>query len=196
MGQVEPIPIHDHALENLRYIRSAMERAGSFTAVPGVGGMVMGATALLAAWLAHRQTTPQGWVTVWLTEMVLAVAIGSLAMVHKARRSGAPLWCDAGRKFALSFAPPILAGALLTWPLYHAGLLHIVAASWLMLYGAAVVAGGAFSVRIVPAMGVAYFALGLIAMLAPPELKDLPLAAGFGGLHLVFGFWIYRRYGG
>lgn len=173
-----------------------MERAGSFTGVPGLGGMVMGVTALLAAGLATRQHTAQGWVTVWLTEMVLAVAIGSLAMAHKARRSGTPLWSDAGRKFALGFAPPILAGALLTWPLYHAGLLHIVAASWLMLYGAAVVAGGAFSVRIVPAMGLGYFALGLIAMFAPPELRDLPLAAGFGGLHLVFGFWIYRRYGG
>jgi hypothetical protein len=196
VGQAEPIPIHDHALENLRYIRSAMERAGSFTAVPGLGGMVMGATALPAAWLASRQHTAQAWLVIWLTEMVLAVAVGSLAMVHKARRSNVPLWNDAGRKFALSFAPPIVAGALLTWPLYEAGLLHVVAALWLILYGAAVLAGGAFSVRIVPAMGIGYFALGIITMLAPPYMRDIPLAAGFGGLHLVFGFWIYRRYGG
>jgi len=196
VGQAEPIPIHDHALENLRYIRSAMERAGSFTAVPGLGGMVMGATALPAAWLASRQHTAQAWLVIWLTEMVLAVAIGALAMVHKARRSNAPLWNDAGRKFALSFAPPIAAGALLTLPLYQAGLLHVVAALWLILYGAAVLAGGAFSVRIVPAMGLGYFALGIITMLAPPSMRDIPLAAGFGGLHLVFGFWIYRRYGG
>jgi hypothetical protein len=196
VGQAEPIPIHDHALENLRYIRSAMERAGSFTAVPGLGGMVMGATALPAAWLASRQHTAQAWLVIWLTEMVLAVAIGALAMVHKAKRSNAPLWNDAGRKFALSFAPPIAAGALLTLPLYQAGLLHVVAALWLILYGAAVLAGGAFSVRIVPAMGLGYFALGIITMLAPPSMRDIPLAAGFGGLHLVFGFWIYRRYGG
>lgn len=173
-----------------------MERAGSFTAVPGLGGMVMGATALPAAWLASRQQTAQAWLAIWLTEMVLAVAIGSLAMVHKARRSGAPLWNDAGRKFALSFAPPIVAGALLTWPLYQAGLLHVVAATWLVLYGAAVLAGGAFSVRIVPAMGIGYFALGIITLLAPVTLRDMTLAAGFGGLHLVFGFWIFRRYGG
>ncbi|MBI5083573.1 MAG: hypothetical protein HZB13_03115 [Acidobacteria bacterium] len=183
-------------MENLRYIRSAIERAGSFTAVSGAGGMVMGLTALAAAWMASRQQSAAGWLTVWLTEMVLAVAIGSLAMVHKANRTGAPLLNAAGRKFALSFTPPILAGALLTWPIYHAGLLHILAGCWLMLYGAAVIAGGAFSVRIVPAMGACYFALGVVAMIAPPALRDLPLAAGFGGLHLVFGFWIYRRYGG
>ncbi len=186
----------DHALDNLNYIRSAMERASSFTAVPGLGGMIMGATALPAAWWAARQSTPLGWLTVWLTELILAVAIGSLAMVHKANRSGAPIWHEAGRKFVLSFAPPILAGALLTWPLFHAGLYQTVAAAWLMLYGVAVIAGGAFSVRIVPAMGLCYFALGVVTLIAPPALRDIPLAAGFGGLHLIFGFWIHRRYGG
>jgi len=196
VGQPDPIPIHTHALENLRYIRSTMERAGSFTAVPGLGGMIMGSTVLPAAWLAARQTTPHAWLTVWLVEMVLAVAIGCLAMAHKARRSRQPLWHDAGRKFLWSFSPPIIAGALLTWPLFLAGPLNLLAAAWLLLYGAAVIAGGAFSVRIVPAMGLAFFALGVVALLAPPALRDLPLAAGFGGLHLVFGFWIYRRYGG
>ena len=196
MGQVKPIDIHDHALEHLRYIRSAMERAGAFTAVPGLGGMVMGLTALGAGLLARQQDSARGWLAVWLTEMVLAVAIGSLSMAHKARRSGISLFNDAGRKFALGFTPPIIVGAVLTWPLYQAGLLHVMAASWLMLYGAAVVAGGAFSVRIVPAMGAAFFALGLVTLVAPPALRDLPLTVGFGGLNLVFGFWIYRRYGG
>jgi len=196
VGQVEPIRLHDHAIENIRFIRTAMERAGSFTAVPGLGGMVMGATALPAAWLASRQASPGAWLAVWHTELVLAVAIGALAMVHKARRTGTPLWTAAGRKFLLAFAPPILAGALLTWPLYHAGLLHLVAACWLLLYGIAVIAAGAFSASIVPSMGLAYFALGIVSLITPPGLRDLPLAAGFGGLHIIFGFWIYRRYGG
>ncbi len=196
MGKVEPIRISERALENLQYIRTAMERAGSFTAVPGLGGMVMGATALVAAVLAWRQATALGWLTVWLTEFVLAVAIGALAMVHKAQRLGLPLMHDAGRKFVLSFAPPLLAGALLTWPLYQSGHLETMAAAWLMLYGAAVIAGGTFSARIIPAMGACYFALGIVALVAPAAMKDLPLAAGFGGLHLVFGYWIYRRYGG
>ena len=39
-------------MDNLRYIRQTMERAGSFTAVPGVGGMLMGFSALAAARLA------------------------------------------------------------------------------------------------------------------------------------------------
>ncbi len=196
MGKVEPIRLENHAIENIRYIRTAMERAGSFTAVPGLGGIGMGLTALPAAWLASRQASAQGWLAVWSTEAIVAGVIGALSMVHKARSTGAPLWTAAGRKFAMAFAPPLAVGALLTWPLYHAGLLHLVAAMWLFLYGVAVMAAGAYSVSIVPSMGLAYLALGVVAMLSPQGLKDLPLAAGFGGLHIVFGFWIYRRYGG
>lgn len=196
MGKVEPIRLDHHAIDNLRFIRSTMERAGSFTAVPGLGGIAMGLTALPAAWLAARQPNPQSWLAVWCTEVVVAGAIGALSMVHKARLSGTPLWSAAGRKFALAFAPPLLVGALLTWPLFHAGLFHVLAAAWLLLYGVGIISAGAYSVSIVPSMGLAYFVLGLVAFFTPAPLRDLPLAAGFGGLHIVFGFWIYRRYGG
>lgn len=196
MGRLKPVPLEDHAIADIRYIRAAMERAANFTAVPGLGGVCMGLTAVAAAFMAARQATALAWLTVWVTELVLAVAIGGLAMVDKARRTSTPLFAGAGRKFLLAFAPPILAGALLTWPLFQAGLLGVLAAVWLMLYGVAIIAGGAHSAAIVPSMGLAYLGLGAVALVAPPALCDLLLGAGFGGLHIVFGFWIYRRYGG
>ncbi len=196
VGVARPHPIQDHALDNLRYIRNTMERAASLTAVPGHGGMVMGATALVAAALASRVSTNREWLAIWLTELVLAVAIGTLAMIFKARRMGAPLWSEAGRKFLLSFTPAIAVGALLTAPLYLHGQANLLGAVWLLCYGAAVISGGSFSVKIVPAMGVAFLALGVVALVTPATLRDLPLAAGFGGLHLVFGYWIARKYGG
>src|SRR2546423_13157294 len=116
-----PLPIHSHALDNLRYIRETMERAGSFTAVPGWGGVAMGATALATAGFASHSSSVGWWLAVWLTEAVVALAVGTFAMWRKAKAAGIPLWSAPARKFVFSFAPPLLAGAVLTLALWQAG---------------------------------------------------------------------------
>lgn len=191
-----PVEIHSHAIENLRFIRDTMERASAFTAVPGRGGMAMGATALVASWIAARQQTADAWLMVWLAEMLVALGIGAFATVRKARRTDASLASAPARKFALAFAPPLVAGALITAALWRTGVVDLLPGVWLSLYGVAVAGAGVFSVRIVPAMGGAFLACGAIALAAPATWAATCLAGGFGGLHLVFGFIIARRYGG
>ena len=191
-----PRPLHDRALDNLQFIRSAMERAGSFTAVPGWGTVVVGATALAATWLAMRQALTADWLAVWLGEAVLAVIVGGAAMVQKARAASDPLLSGPGRRFGLSFLPPIVVGALLTIALHKAQLFALMPGTWLLLYGTAVATAGAFSVRIVPLMGVCFMVLGTAALFTPFRLWPWFMAAGFGGLHIVFGLIIARRYGG
>ena len=75
--QREPIPIDARAADHLRYIRETMESAAEFTAVPGWGGVAMGVTALVAAFVASRQATPLAWLSVWLAEAFVAVAIAA-----------------------------------------------------------------------------------------------------------------------
>jgi hypothetical protein len=192
-----PAPgIHEHAIENLRFIRETMERSGSFTAVPGWGGMAMGITALGAAALAERARTPAQWLAVWSAAAVLAVAVGVYAIWRKVRVARTPLLAGPAQKFATSLAPPILAGALLTVVLFRAGFPGVLPGLWLTLYGAGVITGGAFSVRIVPVMGICLMACGALALLAPPAWGDLFMALGFGGLQIAFGIIIARRYGG
>src|SRR5690606_9221534 len=100
-----------------------------------------------------------------------------------------------GRKFALSFTPPIVAGAALTFALHVNGAPAVIPGTWLLLYGAAVATAGTFSVRIVPVMGLCFMALGVAALLSPVAWGDLWLAAGFGALHIGFGIAIARRHG-
>jgi hypothetical protein len=192
----EPIPLHSHAIDNLRYIRETMERAGSFTAVPGWGGVAMGITGIAAAVVAGWQTSTQAWLATWLVEGAVAIAIGLMAMQQKASAAGLELWSAPARKFAFSFVPPMLAGAVLTFALWDAGMVHLIPGMWLLLYGTGVVTGGAFSVRIVPIMGACFLALGIAALFSPPAWNNWWLGLGFGGLHVFFGWMIARKYGG
>jgi len=192
----EPIPIDARAADHLRYIRETMERAAEFTAVPGWGGVAMGVTALAAAFVASRQATPRAWLAVWLVEAFIAVAIAAPAAATKAHRANSALFSGPGRKFVLSFAPPIVVGGLLTFALFQAGALNILPGVWLLLYGTAIMTGGAFSVRVVPIMGLCLMLLGAAAVFAPPAWGDVFMAAGFGVVHVGFGLWIARNYGG
>ena len=156
----------------------------------------MGITALVAAAIASAQPTPEGWVLVWGVEAVLATVLGSIAIHRKARRADLPVLSGAGRKFLLSFLPPALAGVVLTGALWQAGADSLLPGAWLLLYGAAVVTAGTFSVKIVPVMGICFMVLGVFALLVMPTARDLSMAVGFGGLHILFGMTIARRHGG
>ena len=192
----DPIPLSHRAMEDLRFIRRTMENGNTFTAVPGWGGVAMGLTALVAAAMAAGRTTPEGWLSVWAAEAVIAAGIGAWALHRKARRVGLPVLSGTGRKVLLGFAPPALAGILLTGALWRAGAIRLIPGVWLLLYGVAVVAGGTFSVRAVPLMGLCFMILGTVVLLLSPDTGDAFMALGFGGLHLVFGAIIVRRHGG
>jgi len=192
-ASASPLP---NPADDLRFIRDTMERSAAFTAVSGVGYMILGVTALAAAGLAVRQTSSFAWLRVWLADGILAAVIGLLACTWKANRRGLPLFSGPARKVALGLAPPLVAGAFLTFLLFRAGFASALPATWLLLYGAGIMTGGAFSVAIVPVMGLCFMLLGALAVLAPAAWGNGFLAAGFGGLHIVFGFLIARRHGG
>ena len=190
-------PIQAHAAENLRFIRDAMARASEFTAVPGWGGVAMGGTALVAAAVSGPPDNSRRWMLIWLADAAVAAAIGLAAVARKAQRSGTPLSTAApARRFALAYVPPLVAGMILTAVFAALDLAARLPGCWLLLYGTAVTTGGALSVRIVPLMGILFMALGAVAFAAPPAWGHYFLAAGFGGLHVGFGWLIARRYGG
>src|SRR5260370_10680552 len=192
----DPPALHDRAIDNLRYIRETMERASAFTAVPGWGQVAIGVTALVATYLAAHQPTARGWLSVWLAEAIISLLIAGWLMDRKARALGVPLLSGPGRKVAFSLSPPVIGGALLPVVLFRAGLTGAIPAMWLLLYGTGVVTGGMFSVNIVPMMGICFMLLGAAGLFTPASFGNWLMAAGFGGLHIIFGSIIARKYGG
>jgi hypothetical protein len=191
----EPVPIGSRAADNLRFIRDTMERAAAFTAVPGWGGVAIGLTALGAGCISFRHPLQEQFF-IWLAEAILAIAIAWIAVRVKSSRMSLSLQSRAARRALLSFMPPLLAGAVLSIVLYRIEVFSVLPGLWLLLYGAAVVTGGAFSVRIVPVMGLCFMFVGTACLLAPPLWGNAFLILGFGGLHIGFGVVIARRHGG
>jgi hypothetical protein len=189
----QPTPVSDRAADNLRFIRETMERAAAFTAVPGWGGVAMGISALLASFLAQRQDEPRDWLRIWMLELVVALVLGGIAMIWKAHSARTPLLGGPARRFAIAFAPPVLAGGALTWALAARGQYALLPGLWLLLYGSGVIAGGLNSVRVVPLMGALFFTLGVAALFTSGNLF---LTLGFGVLHVIFGSIIAWRFGG
>jgi hypothetical protein len=155
----------------------------------------MGLTALVAAHLGMQQPTRIAWLDTWLIEAILAIAIALTTMAWKGHHSGQSMVSGPGRKFMMAFLPPIVAGAVMTLVLAYSGVWWAIAGTWLLLYGAGVVTAGAFSVGSVPVMGLCFMLLSAGAFLMPSWHHHW-LAAGFGGLHILFGALIARRHGG
>ena len=192
----EPPALHDRAMDNLQYIRETMERASAFTGIPGWGQVAIGVTALASSFIAAQQKSFANWLAIWCAEAVVALLIAGWSMDRKARAAKMPLLSGPGRKVAFSLSPPLFAGGLVTVVLFRAGLTNAIPGLWLLLYGTGVVTGGMFSVSAVPIMGLCFMAFGAAAFLAPAGFANWFMAAGFGGLHIVFGVIIARRYGG
>jgi hypothetical protein len=195
-SQPEPPALHDRAMDNLRYIRETMELATAFTGISGWGEIAIGVTALLASVIAAQQATFNAWLAVWIAEGLISLLIAGWSMDRKTRTIKMPLGSGPGRKAVFSLTPPMIAGGLLTIVLVQAGLTNAIPGVWLLLYGTGVITGGMYSVKVVPIMGICLMVLGALALFSPPAFANWFMAAGFGGLHVVFGAIIVRKYGG
>jgi hypothetical protein len=185
------VRLDSHAAATLRYIRSSMEGA-VLLAVPGSAGIVLGTIALLAMALCLAPGLSKYWLGIWLGAALIGAVAGSILIARESslrdlRLAGTPLL-----KFALCLSPSLGAGLVMTAVHWYGGNLHAIPGTWLLLYGCALVAASAATTRVIAALGALFILFGLVALLLADDLQIWMLGAGFGGLHIVFGFLIRR----
>lgn len=199
-----PIYLHNEAANNLRYIRSAMQKAEQVSTVSGLGGMLMGTLALGGAALAAQSGELSDQLWAWVLTALPAVALGAGFSISKALRYDRDLLNDPVRRFLWCLTPNLVIGALLSAVLWKTPHISLLPGIWLLLYGAGVLAAGTYAVRPVLLMGAGFTMLGTLVLLLPGIFPEVPptqwanvcLAIGFGGLHITFGWQVYRHHGG
>ena len=191
-----PINIHEHAEDNLRFIRSAMERAERVSAVSGAGAMAMGVIALVAMAVGATSTELFRQLSVWVITAFVAGSVGALACAYKARRNDMQFSADPGRRFLLCLIPALLVGVVLTAALLPGAQAGLLPGLWMMLYGAGVLAAGTYAAPPVMHMGGSFLVAGVFTYALPVEWANVLLGLTFGGLHLFFGYQVFRHHGG
>ena len=189
------LDLQQRAEHDLRFIRSAMARAEGMSSVSGLGGIWMGAIALGAAALAAPRPALSEQLLIWIGAAGVATPVGAIACWRKGRRGEVFIHWDPVRRFLLCLVPAVGVATVLTLRLWHSEP-ALIPSIWLMLYGCGVLAAGTYAVPAVVALGGAFILLGASSLLLEPRFSNIVLAAGFGGLHIGFGYWVYKRHGG
>jgi len=183
MDSANTVQLDSHAAATLRYIRASMESA-SLLAVPGSSGIASGTVGLLATVVSSIPALRPYWLIVWLIAAVVAAFAGGALLFRQP-----PI-----RRFAIALLPSLFAGAVMTAVLWTSGNLRAIPGTWLLLYGCGLIAASTATARTIGLLGGAFVAVGLLALVLPDTWQMAMLGAGFGGLHLVFGY-LTRRAG-
>jgi len=197
----EPAP-PESVQASLLYIRRTLDAAGRLSSISGSGMVGVGSLALVAV-LVNMQVTGTPWQThsvsalaVWVALLAASGAITAISMAGKARRAGQAFWSPVLRKALWTLSAPMALGAIMTAALLEYSTPELLPVAWLGGYGAALTSAGVVSVSPVRWMGISFLALAVVALLLPASAGLALLAAGFGGLHIIFGAYIFWRHDG
>lgn len=198
-------------LEDIRQIRTLMEKSSKFLSLSGISGVIAGIVALGGAWMASQfvfqqgtnplisnadsdQATRFGLVGLGLGMLVLALGPAVWLAIRKGRKKGLPIWTAQTKEMLLSLFIPLGAGGLLMLFFVVKGHLAMVLPLSLIFYGLGLVNASKFTFTDLHTLGLLQVALGL-AILVFPGFALWIWALGFGILHILYGTIMHKKYG-
>ena len=201
------------ALENLRVIRSLMEKAHIYRAISApaalVGGVLASITAALGGFLGMGKggdLKHEEFLLLWLGVLAVSSVLNIWLLCREARRRGQPAVSEGMRMALRALLPPLAAGGVVGIGLIiHLHNLTLAALIWIICYGLALLSTASFSPRSLVRLGWVFLASGLILFwiwaangdvrLLPSDEVPASFAMGvtFGLLHVFYGIAVLVR---
>ncbi|HVN58424.1 MAG TPA: hypothetical protein VMT63_09020 [Bacteroidales bacterium] len=201
--------------DELKTIRKIMEESSRFLSLSGLSGVSAGLFAVagtLVAWLfilkggsvrydeyfrslSQVDTFSLRWQLVADALAVLGLSsfFALYFSVRKARKAGNVLWTPVTKRLLLNFSIPLATGGIFIIILLLQNHIQLLVPGMLIFYGLALLNAGKFTYGEIFYLGLLEIILGLIAALMP-SFGLYFWVFGFGILHIVYGFFMYRKY--
>ena len=193
-------------IDQLRDIRTMMDRSTRFVSLSGLSGVLAGLYACLGAWAAKTIIDQNSYVYVTLEsrEFQLLIAIAFAVMVcsivtaiimayGKARKSSEKLWNSAARRLVINFSIPLVTGGAFGFSILYQGHYGLIAPITLIFYGLSLVNASKYTFENTRYLGIAFILLGLVNTFYPGS-GLLFWTIGFGGFHILYGLLMYIKF--
>ena len=201
-------------LENLKEIRSLMERSSKFLSLSGLSGISAGIVALVGALMVYlkkveltHNNNPNGILEaaniegdfkIYVFKIACLTLLGALIggiyfTIRKAKKNNEKVWNNLSKKLLVNLSIPLVAGAIFSLALVQQNNMWMAAASTLIFYGLALIFASNFTVRDVFSLGLSEIALGLLSLFFT-GYTFIFWVIGFGLLHIVYGSLMYFKY--
>lgn len=188
--------------EDLKHIRSMMERSTKFLSLSGLSGISAGIVATIGAYIANLMIEKKFSISedltldlflLALTIIFLASSLGFYFSLRKARKSNSKLWMPATLQIFKDFSIPMIVGGLLCLIMIYQQASAFIAPLMLIFYGLALIYAGTHTYGDIKVFGACEIILGLLAAIFICN-GLLFWTIGFGVLHIVYGTVMYWKY--
>ncbi len=201
----------DNYKDDLKHIRSMMERSSTFLSLSGLSGIFAGIVALIGAFVVYSMLVSHGidyfdgkpnfypydllikLIVVCFIILALAMACGVWFTVQKSKKNNLPLWSSTTKQLLIQLAIPLIIGGKLCLIFTYHHSFYYVAPSMLIFYGLALINASKYTLPEVFWLGICETILGLMAAMWI-GYGLIFWAIGFGVLHIIYGTLMYRKY--
>jgi len=204
-------------INDLREIRSLMERSSRFISLSGLSGVAAGICALIgaAAVFVYLGITPfahqklyyvtTAYYSKWglsylqfffldaVLVLIFAISFGIFFTTRKAKKKGQKIWDKLSQRLLINLLIPLVAGGIFCLALLKHGMFGLVAPATLIFYGLALVNASKYTLTDIHYLGLLEILLGLIALFNIGYGLEF-WAIGFGVLHIIYGLMMYFKY--